>query len=847
MKDPLLPPLIAVIAGVSATRYLTFDPGPLACAVAALAAIAVLARRAAGRRVASVAALTALAAAGVLVAEWRRPPPPPRLDAAPGEIVILEGCVVEPTVFFEDRQQFVLELAPGARARVTLPLAPGEPPPRLDYGQRVEFEARVRIPRNFGNPGAFDYASYLARKDIYWLASMPRGARVRSLPGACGNRFTAAVLGLRAAGLDRIERLHHPDSYGVAMMQAVLLGESSRVEKVWTEDFRRTGTYHALVISGLHIGVLAGSLLLALRICMVPAGPAAGIAALAAWLYALVSGAQPPVVRAAAGFSLFLAARIFYRRGRVLNLLAAVALGFLALDPAQLFEASFQLSFLAVAAIGALAVPLLEAVTAPLARGLAGLGEESRDLRVEPRTAQFRVELRLLAETAALWTGLPRAHVLALLGCALRLCFWTVELLTVSAAVQLGLILPMIVYFHRVSFSGLLANLAIVPLINAVIPLGFLSILTGWGWTASVNRSLLEAARQAAAWCARHAETGWRVPDPPLWLSISFAASLILLCIAASGAWKRARRLAWLATSSATAVLLAALLVHPFPPRVQAGALELTAIDVGQGESLLVALPEGRLVLVDGGGVPSRGGRKPRLDIGEDVVSPYLWSRSIRRLDAVVSTHAHEDHIGGLAAVLENFRPRELWTSAAAGGMAWRALEARAREAGVKVLRFASGQAFAFGGARFEVIAPPAGRRPGPEPHNNDSLALRLTYRAHSILLTGDIEGPVERWLAAEGTLRPATVLKLAHHGSRTSSSAEFLEATRPAFAIVSAGYENPFHNPHPEVLARLAGFHTAVLRTDLWGAVTLRTGGRRIEVETARYAPGPPLRRQPF
>ena len=847
VKDPLLPPLIAVIAGVSATRFLTLDPGPLAWALAALSSLAVLACWKAGRAVASTAALAALAAAGALVAELRRPPPPPRLDAAPGEIVILEGCVVEPPVFFEDREQFVLELAPGARARVTLPLAPGEPPPRLRYGQRVEFEARVRPPRNFGNPGAFDYAGYLARKDIYWLASLPRGARVRTLSGACGNGFTAAVLGLRAAGLDRIERLHHPDSYGAAMMQAVLLGESSRVEKVWTEDFRRTGTYHALVISGLHVGVLAGSLLLVLRVCMVPAGTAAAIAALAAWLYALVSGWQPPAVRAAAGFTLFLVARSFHRRGRVLNLLAAVALAFLALDPAQLFEASFQLSFLAVAAIGALAVPFLEAVTAPLARGLAGLGEESRDLRLEPRTAQFRVELRLLAETAALCTGLRRAHLLAALGGALRLWFWMVELVTVSAAVQLGLVLPMIAYFHRVSFSGLFANLAIVPLINTVIPLGFISVLTGWSWTASVNRALLEAARRIAAWCARYAEPGWRVPDPPQWLSFAFTASLVLLCLAAAGTWKHAGRRVWIAMASACAVLLAVLLAHPFPPRVRAGALELTAIDVGQGESLLAALPEGRLVLVDGGGIPSRAGRRPRLDIGEDVVSPYLWSRSIRRLDVVVSTHAHEDHTGGLAAILENFRPAELWTSSAAGGPAWDALEARARQSGVRIARFAAGQAFTFGGARFDVLAPPPGRPSSPEPRNDDSLALRVSYGAHSFLLTGDIEAPVERWLAAQGTLRPATVLKLAHHGSRTSSCEEFLEAARPAFAIVSAGYGNPFHNPHPEVLARLAARRTAVLRTDLYGAVTLRTGGRRIEVETARYAPAPPPRWQPF
>src|SRR5262249_16668137 len=157
-----------------------------------------------------------------------------------------------------------------------------------------------------------------------------------------------------------IEKLYSGDDYSTGMMEAILIGESSKLEKIWTEDFRRTGTFHALVISGVHVSVLAAVLLFLLRLCMIPEIPALAVTPAAAWLYALVSGFSAPVVRAAGGFSLYLVARFFFRRGRVMNLLAAVALVYLLFDPAQMFDASFQLSFLCVAAIGALGTPLLE-------------------------------------------------------------------------------------------------------------------------------------------------------------------------------------------------------------------------------------------------------------------------------------------------------------------------------------------------------------------------------------------------------------------------------------------------------------------------------------------------------
>ena len=256
------------------------------------------------------------------------------IDATSEEVVILSGCVVQPTVFTEDRDRFTLELAPAARVNVSLALKEGEKPPRLEYGQRVEFDGRIRTAHNFENPGAFDYVRYLARKQVYWTASARASTPIKILPGRCGSRFLGAVFALRTAALDRLEKLYAGNPHALGMTEAILLGESTKLEKVWTDDFRRTGTYHALVISGLHVTVLAGVLLFCLRLCAMGELSSLFVATIAAWIYAGVSGWSAPVIRAAGGFTLYIVARYFYRRGRVLNLLAAIAFVYLIWDPA---------------------------------------------------------------------------------------------------------------------------------------------------------------------------------------------------------------------------------------------------------------------------------------------------------------------------------------------------------------------------------------------------------------------------------------------------------------------------------------------------------------------------------
>ena len=204
MRDPLVAPLAAIAAGILVSRFVPFEIRELLTVITALFLLALLSLWRSTRVLAACCCLLALLLSGALLEVVHRPGPPPELDAGSHEVVILSGCVVEPPVLFDNREQFVLELARRARARVNLNLREGEQLPALRYGQRVELEARVRRPHNFGNPGSFDYEGYLARQHIYWTASVPAGAPIRTLPGDCGSRFWSAIFGVRVRALERL-------------------------------------------------------------------------------------------------------------------------------------------------------------------------------------------------------------------------------------------------------------------------------------------------------------------------------------------------------------------------------------------------------------------------------------------------------------------------------------------------------------------------------------------------------------------------------------------------------------------------------------------------------------------
>jgi len=537
--------------------------------------------------------------------------------------------------------------------------------------------------------------------------------------------------------------------------------------------------------------------------------------------------------------AVFLLGRLLFRRMDLLNAVGIAAIILLIWRPSALRDASFLFSFAAAGAIAGIAVPVLQRSAELYRFALEHLSDVTRDGGHPPRVTQFRMDAR----AAAQWLGARMPTSFARLApgvvtvpCRVALRLW--ELVVLTMVIQVAILPLMALYFHRVALVGVAANIPAVLLTSIIVPLGFLSLGTSLIWSAlghALGRVLAATVGTLVAsvdWFAGLAWASYRVPSPPLPFLLLFFVAL-LFCSAAILAGRR--RWAWAA--SAVAVALAALIVaYPFSAQLHRGQLEVTVLDVGQGDSIFVAFPDGHTMLVDGGGLPGSfyvRGVRPGLDVGEDVVSPFLWSRGLKRIDVVALTHAHEDHLGGLAAVLRNFRVGQLWVGRDVESSEYRGLLVEARERAVPVVHRIKGDAFDWGGVRGRVLWP-ADNDTVDSPSNDDSLVLRLEDGGQALLLTGDIERPVENALTRDDDAAlSAQFLKVPHHGSKTSSTQGFLDAVHPQFAAISVGDGNSFGQPGPDVVARIEAEGTRLYRTDRDGAITTLADGRNLQVTT--------------
>ncbi len=658
------------------------------------------------------------------------------------------------------------------------------------YGDRVRLRLKVRRPRNFGNPGGFDYEGYLARREIYLTGFLQNDAGVERLPGVHGGLW-ARIEKLRREIRGFFE--HQLPQEQAALMKALVVGDRGGISRNMRESFVTAGVAHLLAISGLHVGMLAGvvfllvrfvgsfSVILLLRFNLIKI--ATFVSVLAVLVYTALAGAMLPTVRAAIMIGVYALAVLLDREDEVLNSLCISALMIGLYWPGAVMEISFQLSFLAVLFI---------------ILGLRKIREwwpVSRREDLPQERSWIRPRLRQLG----LYLAVP---ILATMGTG-----------------------PMIAYhFGHLSLAGFVCNPIMVPIVGLlVVPLGLIIALLSlflpsvaflFLWLAEPLLSLVLGMVRVFSALPLASVT---VPLPNL-LEAGIGYLVILSLFALR------RRVALCFLLGVAALGLVGNSIYWWHERWMRTDLRITHLAVGHGDAAVVELPGSKVLLIDAGGTATG-----KFNTGESIVVPFLRSRRIRKVDYLLVTHPRVDHYGGMKTIVEKFAPSEFWSGPSKGRTSrYQELEAAVRRSGTKRV-FLSGRnsCRSIERVRICVLHPADGKT------SDSSVVVRLSFGQVHFLFAGDIEKKDEKALLQSKTDLSSMVLKVPRHGSLTSSTKGFIAAVNPKLAILSVGRRNSFGLPREEVISRYRSAGAEILRTDQDGAIIIETDGKQLWYRT--------------
>ncbi len=612
---------------------------------------------------------------------------------------------------------------------------------RAEVGDRIFFEGTLKLPRQRRNPGETDRTAVLWSRGIAYRAVAKDGTLQI---GKSASTLLSPLYRFRAA---MEQQLSNAGEEG-KVLRGILFGADDALPDELLETFRTVGAAHVLAVSGLHVSALAGFALWVFRKRR-KLGWAVSAVLIAA--YGLMAGLTPSVLRAATMTIVGGWGRNHGEKPDVLNLLGAAAIVELTLRPVSVLSLSFQLSYGAVLGIALIGVPWQKWL------------EEKLRARLESAHAR-----------------------------RCRLLTWFGGALSVSLGAQLGVLLPGVQAFGTVPVLGALSNLIIVPLAGVALVSGLLgsaaAVIAGAGTkiaslallpAKAVVRIMTATARAAESLPYSNVCTGTLS-------AFGVGAALLFFLTVSLCIQKRGARLAAVVLSAALALTGGTLRA------LSRNDLTLTMLDVGQGDAICIR--QGRFtVLIDGGESGLYGDR------GQDVLLPYFRRQGISRIDALVVSHGDRDHCGGLISLCESMEIGRIYIGCEQGDVYFTAFKKAAREKNIPLTLLKTGQSFTAGALTFRTIWPQKAAE-----GNAGSLVLTLRWKDFSACFTGDIGTEEEEALAQSGRLCAVDVLKVAHHGSKYSTSEAFLDALRPDIALISAGENNPYGHPAKETLRRL-------------------------------------------